>query len=398
VTEVPDDQARDRLHALLSDAGSRFRALGPEPVAVACATDKFNDAWRDDFWCAVRIGPHVWEQSQFFAAGFAAEKASVPMDGGGQGTAMLQAPAFDAARAILDQLERGAWRTLVENALGEKRPGNIFAFVYQFDQLWLNISDPMGNFPGELHAVLDSKLIFVAAVEERMDELIGQPNLLRIDEIKPESLTFLSDAARRQFKPSLRMPRAAGELRKLLVEAADAIRRETSEVVIVTLAPADFGERRHARQYVTHLGPAFQVKDVGYEPLRYRELHTRPMNEDVRRQSLARYEIADFEKLDAVLRPLEKANPRGLFEAAFGVDTFDSEKLLFVIVRDELYLLHDTKLFAVQPEGEPWHQRFGPAEAAPIQFIGYARGGIGLRSPLSFDGFAADDPEYVHAV
>src|SRR5438270_7089804 len=149
MTDASHGPIGGRLHALLWEVGSGLQKLGPEPAAVACATDKFNDANSDDFWCAVRVGGYFWEQSQFFG-NFASEKAHGPTDEGGEGTALLQSRSFGAARAMLDELERADWRDLAEKEFGARSNGSVFALVHQLDQLWLHISHPMEAF-GELY-------------------------------------------------------------------------------------------------------------------------------------------------------------------------------------------------------------------------------------------------------
>jgi hypothetical protein len=398
MTDMSDERSRRRLHALLWVAGSRLQRLGPQPAAIACATDKFNDAQTDDFWCAVRVDGYFWEQSQFFG-NYALEQARGPMDEGGEGTAKLQTHSFDAARTMLDDLERAGWRTLAEQAFGQRANGQIFALVYQLDQLWLHISHPM-NAQGEFYAVLRNHMALVASVVDRMDDLINKPNLLPVHELKPDALPFLSDTARRHFHPRLASTAAALELRELLVTVAKSIRSETPEVVVISLRPATFKERRRGFPNTgMYYGPDFQVRNVHYTVRSYQDLQTRPMKEEVRARFLASYEIADFAKLDSIVRALDEVYPRGLFEAAFDTETFGNEKLLFAIVRDELYLLHDTKLFVVGRETKLLGRGAVGTDSPPIEFVGYAHmDKLDLHSSQPFGGFDLNNRECVSAI
>jgi hypothetical protein len=94
------------------------------------------------------------------------------------------------------------------------------------------------------------------------------------------------------------------------------------------------------------------------------------------------------------LLPLEEAPARALFETAFGLDTFGGEELLFIIVRDELYLLHDTKVFALANGASASPLR--KLDERPIRFVGYARKKVlGFGSPRPLDRFDIGDPLHV---
>jgi hypothetical protein len=382
-----------RLHALLWHVGSRLQRLGPQPAALACATDKFNDANRDDFWCAVRVGEYFWEQSQFFGR-FASEKAHGPTDEGGEGSAMLQSHTFDAARAMLDELERAEWRNSAEKEFGQRSNGQVFALVHQLDQLWLHISHPMDAY-GELYAILRDRIVHFGEVDDRMDDLIGKPNLLlSVREIAVKALPLVSHAARRHFHPQLANMSASLELWGLLASTAESIRLVTPEVVVIRLRAATYDERRQGCTWSTYFGPDFWVRDVHYTSRSYKDVLTRPMKEEVRERSLARFQIADFKKLETIIQATDQAYARGLFEAAFETETFGNEDLLFAIVEDQLYLLHDTRLFQVNKTA-----MLGASGSTPFSFVGYARvDRIGLASHAPFRDFNIDDPDCVTVI
>jgi hypothetical protein len=59
MTKVAQLSETDYVRLLL-DHADRLRKLGSEPLAVACATNKFNDGDEDDYWSAVQIGQGYW--------------------------------------------------------------------------------------------------------------------------------------------------------------------------------------------------------------------------------------------------------------------------------------------------------------------------------------------------
>lgn len=280
MTEI-SQREQTRLHTLLSDAGARLRELGQEPLAVASATDKFNDAHHDDLWLAVRQGGSVWEQSQFFEAAEISEHSRAWMGDEDRQASRLRDVHFAIARSLLDELERAGWRELASRALGFSRDGTVFALFWQFDQLWFDVSHPQGTGDDDrLYAVHADGFCEAARRDDRMDHLIDDANLLRTEDFRPQVIPYLSDAARRQFVPSLEDSDAAEELANVLFVAAKAIRKETREPVAVTLrAINSFDQKRRIRFADMH--PKFQVKDVYFDTMQYRALKTQHMSEEV---------------------------------------------------------------------------------------------------------------------
>ena len=346
--------ALESLHALVMPAAENLRALGSQPLAIACAPHKFNDAGYDDYWCAVQIGTAYWEQSQFFESrepwdAVADEKTHLgrgSLDGQGFGTSLLGSSRIVQARAILNELETGGWRDIGRDAI---RYEVILALIIQYQQPWIWTGDPNGG-PGSIYVVHESGIALFAEEDDRLDHRIGDPNLICPEKFHPESFSFLSPAARRQFLPELSDPLAAGALHAALIEAGGRIRQITDRPVLIK-AGARF-PTRHRHPATDRFGsgePEVIVDTIGFSQQRFQQMLLQSArNPDLQAQQLERFSIVDFEALWAIAVQLHKKECRRSFELAMGVDTFDIEGLFFLFVNDDVFVIHRTNLFVFE--------------------------------------------------
>lgn len=394
---IGNDREQQSLHELLLGAAVRLKDWGQEPLAIASATNKFNDAHHDDLWLAVRQGGSVWEQSQFFEAAEVSEHSRAWMGDEDRRAARLRDVHFAKARALLDELERAGWRELASRVFGFSSDGTVFALFWQFNQLWFDVSHPQGTGDDDrLYAIHADGFCEAARRDDRMDHLIGDANLLRTEDFRPQVIPYLSEAARRQFVPTLEDPDAAGELANLLFVAAKAIRKETRAPVAVTLqAINSFDQKRLIRFADMH--PKFQVRNIYFDAMQYRALRTQKMSEEVRKSQLARYDFAPFEKLEGIVRQLGEAKPRALFERAFGVDSFGSERILFLVAEAGLYLYHGAKLFELKSPS--WLASLTKPTALEIRFAGYSTPArLGMYDDPPFRSLNVGDPACVDLI
>lgn len=396
MTEI-QERAQAQLHSLLSDAGARLREWGQQPLAIASATDKFNDAHHDDLWLAARQGGSLWEQSQFFEAAQVSEHSRAWVGAENREESRLRDVHFTKARALLNELERAEWRDLASRAFGFSSGGPVFALFWQFDQLWFDVSHPQGvGDDDRLYAVHAEGFCEAARRDERMDHLISDANLLRTEDFRHQVIPYLSAAAHRHFAPSLQDFGAADRLVILLHKTAREIRKLTLEPVSVTLPAMNcFDQQRRIR--FANMHPQFQIRDIYFDAAQYRSLKTQHMSEEVRKSQLARFDFAPFEKLEPIVREFGEAKPRALFEQAFGVDTFGSERILFLITGAGLYLYHGAKLYEVRPP--TWIASLTRQTASAIRFIGYSNPvRLGMYDEPAFRSLNVDDPACVDRI
>lgn len=392
-----NDRDRMHLHQLLLEAAVRLKDLGQEPLAIASATNKFNDAQYDDLWLAVRQGGSVWEQSQFFEAAQVSEHSRAWMGDEDRQAARLRDVHFAKARALLDELERSGWRELAARAFGFSSDGTVFALFWQFEQLWFDVSHPQGAGDDDrLYAIHADDFCEAARRDDRMDHLIDDANLLRTEDFRSQVIPYLSEAARRQFVPTLEDPDAAEELAGLLSAAAKAIRKETRSPVAVTLQAINIFDPKRRISFAD-MHPKFQVQNVYFDTMQYRALKTQQMSEEVRKSQLARFTFAPFEKLEGIVRGLNEARPRALFERAFGVDTFGSERILFLVAEAGLYLYHGAKLFELTSPN--WLASLTKPVAPKIRFAGYSTlSRLGMYDDPPFGSLNVNDPACVDLI
>ena len=137
LTEIRDRTACSQLLSLLDDALREFRALGEEPIVVASCPSKFNDAWYDPDWRAIRVGGFFSQRTEYFARPEAHDKK------------LREGPeSARTASRVLDNLEAGNWRELYQRAF--ERPDmsfdEVIALVLQDGNAWLVLN---GSNSGE---------------------------------------------------------------------------------------------------------------------------------------------------------------------------------------------------------------------------------------------------------
>lgn len=235
MTKVAQLSETDYVRLLL-DHADRLRKLGSEPLAVACATNKFNDGDDDDYWSAVQIGHGYWEQSLFFENESRNHSTAKHSDDA--------EPAFALGREIIVSLEKEEWRRAGEDILARVPgyyPGGlgyIYALIIQYDQVWLWVGAP--NDPETfLYACHSSELVLTAIDKERLDQFIGAPNLLFPESFRQGSLPFLSPTAQAHFRPRITEQAASQELGRLVDDVVTQLRRVTATPVAFWLAPCD---------------------------------------------------------------------------------------------------------------------------------------------------------------
>jgi len=392
-----EDREQEHLHTLLLGVALRLKDLGQEPLAIASATNKFNDAQHDDLWLAVRQGGSAWEQSQFFEAAQVSEHSRAWMGGDDRQAARLRDVHFAKARALLDELERTEWRELASRAFEFASDGTVFALFWQFNQLWFDVSHPQGTGDDDrLYAVHADGFCEAARRDDRMDHLIASANLLRTEDFRPQVIPYLSAAARRQFVPTMEDSNAAEDLVALLHVAARAIRKATREPVAVTLpAINSFDQKRRIR--FANMHPQFQIRNVYFDAMLYRALKTQQMSEEVRKNQLAKFDFAPFENLEGIVQRLGEAKPRALFERAFGVDSFGSERILFLITGAGFHLYHGAKLYELKSPS--WLASLTKPTTSAIRFVGYSTPvRLGMYDEPPFRSLNVDDPACIDPI
>jgi len=361
--------ARARLHALLRQQAEHLKPLGQQPLAVASAFDKFNDAREDDFWCAVQLGRYRWEQSQFFGSwagsAHAEETASISLSEDDQGAADAVSNDIAAARRVLKTLDDAGWHGLVEAAYGIRRSGHILALVIQFNQVWLHTSNPMGYERDELYAVGQDGLFFFARHEDRFDELIGQPELIRNSAVSEEAAAAVPPAVRAQLGHSVQDTAAAKELSALMLRASAALRDIFNRAirhplatdlpkVVIDLPPAPYEQRRYAWGTDRSRRPpgcSFAVEDIYFNHNHAnvaRGTHAKSPRVAQYVESLDHY---PFAALASVVAEIEKWPLRDCFERATGIDTFDVNELQFFDDGTNSVLVYRKVLFRATADG-----------------------------------------------
>ena len=357
MSEASGSPAGETLHKMVAEAADKLRRLGPEPVVIACAPDKFNDSRHDDFWCAVQIGGAYWEQSQFFRStipgkGHCKEAASFGVDstesGDGVGTSLLISQRILAARALLNGLESCGWRELAAEAL---RRDVITGLIIQFDQTWLWIGDPQGL--SSIYIVHPNGIAHFADEEGRLDGRIGDPDHIQPWRFNQGSFGLLSARARQQFLPQLVDEAASEKLYDALSEATAQVRRITDLAVLIKLA--DASSRRHqyrSFRYDSPYGLGVTVDRVVFNKPQFdQQLRQYEQFPDMRAKHLERFSFVDFAALWNVGDQLRLKECRRLFESALGVDTFDSEDLHLLVVGELFLLIHRTSVFRFDRNG-----------------------------------------------
>jgi hypothetical protein len=347
------------LHRLLESAGAELRALGPEPLLVAAAPHKFNDADYDDYWCAVQVGTHYWEQSQFFSTasgwpggGHVNEKTGMRFVEGeepGFGESRLASDRIVGGRRILNRLERADWRALAEAALQREV---VLALVVQFGETWFWMGDPRGGKLATVYLVHSTGIAQFAGEDGRMDHRVGEPDLVLAEQFHPEAVPHLGETAFRRFRPGVQDRKQADALGRRALAAATSVRRIASRLVLLRI-----GASRPPRYYYPgYRSDDYDQPSVTVGGTRFsRRFYVKQMNpyygEDHRRRWAERFSIVDFPALEKIAVALTEEGFRAWFEASTGIDTFDHQDLHLLVTANALTLVYRTALLRIDDRG-----------------------------------------------
>ena len=366
--EETADRARAALLILVTAAVAELARLGPEPILIASAPDKFNDAYSDDYWFAVQIGERHWEQSQFFGGdrAFATEKAHLVVTKGSPdlGTSLIGNEDILAARKILARLQSAHWRDLVERAF-EKRP--ICALILQYGQAWLQLSDPMGDLV--CYLVTADDFVFFASEDDRVDRKVGAPNLIRPNTFAPAAERFLSAEVRRQFRPSVIDEQTARALARDVRDCGRKVGSITDRPVLVRAAHAAYDRKRYRHVYSEYNADLalVAVNEVSFHRNTLSNIVHGQMAEHVRAERLDRFNFVNFPALFASIDAFATHHLRAGFERALGVDTYDSEDLWLLLHKGAALIIHRTIVLTVHDD--------------TIQLAGHLDGALSINTP-----------------
>ena len=364
---MTEKEALAALVALLGDPAQGLRLLGSAPLAIASASNKFNDAWEDDYWCAVHLGQYRWEQSQFFGSsnadgfGLVKESGSTRLARDDYGSAEASASDLAAARAILKRLDRAGWHDLAQTAIRLPSFGGILALVVQFDQVWLHCSDPRGGADDQIFALVGNELLHLARVDQRFDDMASNAELIHCDEPDPEVVARLSPEARMHFDDRIHDQPAAVELGELLVGVAlklDDLTHEIGPDVTPVAARLDVNLRDARYQWDKRISasrslcwPRFALGEKYFDRNYFNILRGCA---DRLPKAAARLEERaglPFDEVEQFLRDQDRTAVRRLFDRATGIDTFDTEELFLLSIGPVPYLLFRSKLYRASKRG-----------------------------------------------
>jgi hypothetical protein len=353
--------ARRRLHDAVTAAAAALGALGPEPRMVAAAPHKFNDAHYDDYWCAVQIGGHYWEQSQFFATerGYtnaqARESSHMHWDrqaeADGLGGSQLASDRIPAGRRILKGLEQADWRALAEAGL---RLDVILAVVVQHGETWLWIGNPQND--GAIYLVHDGGFALFAEEDDRMDDRVGDPDLILPETFHQDSFRFLAAPARRRFAPRTVDGAAAQAMGEQVLAAAGDVRAVTRRPVLLRIGRSRAFRHDYASgEELDWNDPSVTVGGVRYTSQIFHRTVTHVRDEQLRARNAERFAFVNFPGLLEIASWLTAADWRASFEAATGIDTFDRQHLHLLVTRERPLVVYRTTLLAISGDGRLGH-------------------------------------------
>ncbi len=354
------EESLDALAALVIDAAAELRLLGEQPLAIASAYDKFNDAFEDDYWSAVQLGWFNWEQSQFFQGwdgrigGTAKQHGTVMIEPGECGSAEASHHAIKRARAILKRLDDAKWHELAETALGAQIPSGILAVVIQFDQVWLHCSSAIGTNEDQILALVDGKLRRLAPIDDRFDELIGRAELIRCDGPDPELITLISSAARTHFDAAILDREAARELALLLNAIAPRVAELANRDPVAFRPRVPWSEQRYRWQrsnFTSSRCPRFVLGDEYFDREYFQKLSVVAKTSPMAAERRAQLAAPVFTQLEAPFRTIDEKQVRDLFEQASGTHLFDSEDLYLLFVGSQPWLAYRDRLHRVNSQG-----------------------------------------------
>lgn len=107
IPKVINKPLADKLAELFKEAVRRLQAISDETIVIAESPNKFNDAWDDAYWHAVRVGDVSWQESDYFST---PEKPKILPTG------QVEPPATVEAYKILFWLHEQGWRDLAHKA------------------------------------------------------------------------------------------------------------------------------------------------------------------------------------------------------------------------------------------------------------------------------------------
>ncbi|MEM1132396.1 MAG: hypothetical protein AAGH53_05625 [Pseudomonadota bacterium] len=356
--------AHDQLAELIEVAGNELRLLGEEPLAIASATHKFNDATEDDYWCAVQLGQYQWEQSQFFGSttghGIAKESSTLKVDPENYGSSQFDPENIQRARGILRRLDKAGWRQLATKFAGLKGFGDIIALAIQFDQIWLHCSDSYGG-DDYIFALIDGTLEQLANSTDCFTNHIGFAELIQCASPDLDIVVRLSPTARSHFDLSVHDKAASHELADTLLQLADLIDdtiEPVDEFSPPFACPVGFTQykdlrypwvRSYGRYFYNTL--EFAVGETRFDRQYFNTLKKTFVRPDdvMKRRKLT--EAKQFEELYDHLEKVDRTRIRQLFEKSTGKDTFDSDQLYYLVLEAEPYLLFRNILYHLHEKG-----------------------------------------------
>lgn len=395
---MSDPSALVTLAKLISEPAQFLRTLGEQPLAVASASNKFNDAGEDDFWCAVQLGRYRWEQSQFFGSsdgwGGAKEFSTKRLPADGYGSANASAEDIQAARELLKGLDRSGWHDAAKDAIDLPHFGGILALVIQFDQVWLHCSHPQGSSGEQIMALVDGRLETLEETDDRFDELIGHAELIRCKNPSQDIVAKLTPRAKAHFGDEIEDESASRALASTLSAMGSkidqALRENSHEIPSVAVKMT---QKYSLRKYEGYAGrydhdlPSFVVEDTYFD-----RNHFNIVSRDHRYADLtAKIELWPCFDIEGILKLFDYDDIRALFEQATGIDTFDSTELITVVANGSVYLQFRHRLYEIGsggivllesasasndpfgPGSTTWLNRLGAAFATPRTFTMFRR-------------------------
>lgn len=350
--QIQNDEAGKELIALLSEMTPRLATCGAEPTLVAECPHKFNDAFEDDFWCAVQNGETFWEQSQFFEnvirpktterASFIPDQEANAIEGMG---AALVSQRIATLRTILRELQIANWRSAINRAFYP--PRNLAALIVEFGQPWLHLELVNGG-DGDAFA-WDGDGFFHVGTVSRFDQAVGQPQILQFERIDEQHLHRLGAPARAYFLPDVRDAEAVTRLTAMLQAAIEIVRAATD--VPVALRSGHSRVCAHDRGYI-------RTPESYAENLRRREGEYRIQKNGVWPLYLNPKNLAEQSELSDVAKAyhtavfcLEDGGWRTEFGRAFGEEMQRGETLVLFINSSMAVLMRNNTAFRVMPSG-----------------------------------------------
>ena len=350
--QIQSDEAARELIALLSEMTSQLATCDAEPTLVAECPHKFNDAYEDDFWCAIQTGETFWEQSQFFEnvirpktterASFIPDQEANIIESIG---AALVSQRIATLRSILRQLQIAGWRSAINRAFYP--PRNLAALIVEFGQPWLHLEQVNGS-DGDAFA-WDKDGFFHVGVMSRFDQAVDRPQIFQFERIDEQHLHRLGARARAYFLPDVRDAEAVTRLTTMLLAAIEIVRAATDVPVAL---------RSRYSRVCAHDRGLFSIShpESYAENLRQREGEYRIQKDGVwppyrdPKNLAEQSELSDVAKAyHTALFHLEEGGWRTEFGRAFGEEMQRGETLALFINSYTAVLMRDNTAFRVMP-------------------------------------------------